>query len=156
MLMLEPASSNMSWMLSSVGELKLPSTTMSVSEGLGQLRLGARVEQVPQLECPFSSSVSVSVSFSVSLCPFSPLCLSVSLPLSHSHSHTLLISCTCCYDQIKGTQDKDFSYSFSDSLSASLCLSDSPRSHSAHTLHCNVHHNQIVFVYSCSRWLRTL
>ena len=34
-----------------------------------------------------------------------------------THSHTLLITCTCCYDQIKGTQDKDFSYSFSDSLS---------------------------------------
>ena len=33
------------------------------------------------------------------------------------HTHTLLITCTCCYDQIKGTQDKDFSYSFSDSLS---------------------------------------
>ena len=29
--------------------------------------------------------------------------------------HTLLITCTCCYDQIKGTLDKDFSYSFSDS-----------------------------------------
>ena len=35
--------------------------------------------------------------------------------LSLSHT-TLLITCTCCYDQIKGTQDKDFSYSFSDSL----------------------------------------
>ena len=31
-------------------------------------------------------------------------------------SHTMLITCTCCDDQIKGTQDKDFSYSFSDSL----------------------------------------
>ena len=41
-----------------------------------------------------------------------------------THSLTLLITCTCCYDQIKGTQDKDFSYSFSDSLSLcchSLC-----------------------------------
>ena len=35
-----------------------------------------------------------------------------------THSYTLLITCTCCYDQTKGTQDKDFSYSFSDSLSA--------------------------------------
>ena len=34
-----------------------------------------------------------------------------------THSHTLLITCTWCYDQIKGAQDKDFSYSFSDSLS---------------------------------------
>ena len=40
--------------------------------------------------------------------------------LTLTHSHTLLITCTCCDDQIKGTQDKDFSYSFSDSLS---CLS---------------------------------
>ena len=38
--------------------------------------------------------------------------------IAHSHNHTLLITCTCCYDQTKGTQDKDFSYSFSDSLSA--------------------------------------
>ena len=30
----------------------------------------------------------------------------------------LLITCTCCYDQIKGTQDKDFSHSFFDSLYA--------------------------------------
>ena len=37
----------------------------------------------------------------------------LSLTLSHS------VTCTCCYDQIKGTQDRDFSYSFSDSLS--LC-----------------------------------
>ena len=38
--------------------------------------------------------------------------------LSHStHSHTLLITCTCCYDEIKGTQDQDFSCSFSDSHS---------------------------------------
>ena len=37
-----------------------------------------------------------------------------------THSHTLLITCTC-YDEIKGTQDQDFSYLFSDSLSLS-CL----------------------------------
>jgi hypothetical protein len=35
-----------------------------------------------------------------------------------THSHTMLISCACCYDLTKGTQDKDFSYSFS-----ILCLS---------------------------------
>ena len=39
---------------------------------------------------------------------------------SHSHtlthSHTILVTCTCCYDLTKGTQDKDFSYSFFDSL----------------------------------------
>ena len=29
----------------------------------------------------------------------------------------MLVTCTCCYDLTKGTQDKDFSYSFSDSLS---------------------------------------
>ena len=33
-----------------------------------------------------------------------------------THSHTMLVTCTCCYDLTKGTQDKDFSYSFSDSL----------------------------------------
>ena len=37
--------------------------------------------------------------------------------LTITYSQSLLITCTCCYDQIKGTQDKDFSYSFSDSLS---------------------------------------
>ena len=40
-----------------------------------------------------------------------------------THSHTILITCTCCDDQIKGTQDKDFSYSFSDSLSSFLSCS---------------------------------
>ena len=34
--------------------------------------------------------------------------------------YSLILSFHCCYDQIKGTQDKDFSYSFSDSLSLSL------------------------------------
>ena len=38
------------------------------------------------------------------------------------HSHTLLITCTFCYDLTKGTQDKDFSYSFSDSLSRYFIL----------------------------------
>ena len=28
----------------------------------------------------------------------------------------ILITCTCCYDESKGTQDQDFSCSFSDSL----------------------------------------
>ena len=36
---------------------------------------------------------------------------------THTHSHTHLITCTCCYDETKGTQDQDFSCSFSDSLS---------------------------------------
>ena len=40
--------------------------------------------------------------------------------LTLTHSHTLLVTLYCCYDQIKGTQDKDFSYSFSDSFSDSL------------------------------------
>ena len=47
------------------------------------------------------------------------LVVSLSSP-SHTHtithSHTLLITCICCYDEIKGTKDQDFSYSFSDSL----------------------------------------
>ena len=45
-------------------------------------------------------------------------------PHTHTltHSHTLLITCTCCYDLTKGTQDKDFSYSFFDSLSIWACL----------------------------------
>ena len=37
-----------------------------------------------------------------------------------THSHTILITCTCCYDLTKGPQDKDFSYSFSDSLTHTL------------------------------------
>ena len=32
--------------------------------------------------------------------------------LTITHSHTMLITCTC-YDLTKGTQDKDFSHSFS-------------------------------------------
>ena len=38
----------------------------------------------------------------------------------HTHNHTLTtlpITCTCCYNEIKGTQDKDFTLSFADSLS---------------------------------------
>ena len=62
-------------------------------------------------------SASVFVYLTLSLCLSLSLCLD---SLSHSVSHTLLITCTCCYDQIKGTQHKDFSYSFFDSLS--LCL----------------------------------
>ena len=27
----------------------------------------------------------------------------------YSHPHTLPITCTCCYDEIKGTQDQEFS-----------------------------------------------
>ena len=45
-------------------------------------------------------------------------------PHNHTlpHSHTVLNTCTCCYDLTKGTQDKDFSYSFSIlSLCACLC-----------------------------------
>ena len=36
----------------------------------------------------------------------------------------MLITCTCCYDLTKGTQDKDFSYSFS-ILSHADSLADS-------------------------------
>ena len=41
------------------------------------------------------------------------ICLCIVFDSSYSHFHTLLITCTCCYDLTKGTQDKDFSYSFS-------------------------------------------
>ena len=58
-------------------------------------------------------------SFLSSCCVFLSLChCTLTLP----HSHTLLITCTCCYDLTKETQDKDFSYSFSDSLSATVSL----------------------------------
>jgi hypothetical protein len=40
-----------------------------------------------------------------------------------THFHTMLISCTCCYDLTKGTQDKDFSYSFSILSHLTLCHS---------------------------------
>ena len=39
-----------------------------------------------------------------------------------THSHTLPITCTCCCDEIKGTQDQDFSYLFFDSHSLIMCL----------------------------------
>ena len=51
--------------------------------------------------------------------PLSRLCLCTLTP--HNPTlHTMLVTCTCCYDLTKGTQDKDFSYSLSDSLSR-LC-----------------------------------
>ena len=59
-----------------------------------------------------------------------PVCVCASLDAYFSlflyvhtlpHSHKILITCTCCYDLTKGTQDKDFSYSFFDSLS--MCAS---------------------------------
>ena len=78
-----------------------------------------------------SASVSLCNSITGSLIAFRFHCLTLSHMLldhaslnSHNHtlphSHTLLITCTCCYDLTKGTQDKDFSYSFSDSLSHML------------------------------------
>ena len=70
-------------------------------------------------------SLSVILSFSVilstSVTPSLSAKLTLSVCVTITHSHTLLITCTCCYGQIEGTQDKDFSCSFSDSLS--LCLS---------------------------------
>ena len=55
------------------------------------------------------------------MCVCVSLCHSWILSLCHTltHSLTLLITCTCCYDLAKGTQDKHFSYSFSDSVSLS-------------------------------------
>ena len=45
-------------------------------------------------------------------------------PHNHTitHNHTLPITCTCCYDEVKGTQDQDFSCSFSDSHSLTHSL----------------------------------
>ena len=66
------------------------------------------------------SCVTVSPRLSLDMLTAPRPCL-FTLTQSHTHtlthSHTLLITCTCCYDQLKGTQDKDFAYSFSDSLS---------------------------------------
>ena len=70
------------------------------------------------LSATATASVSVSLVYCVSIFTHSQ---------SHTHSHTLPITCTCCYDQIKGTQDKDFSYSFSDSLSGFGCFSSGIR-----------------------------
>ena len=50
------------------------------------------------------------------------ICLCIVSDSSYSHPYTLPITCTCCYDLSKGTQDKDFSYSFFDSLSG-FCFS---------------------------------
>ena len=83
-----------------------------------------------------SQPLSLSVSVSVSVSAFVSQSLSLSLCLSVSahthtltHSHTLLITCTCCYDEIKGTQDQDFSCSFSAFVSVSAFVSQ-PQSHS--------------------------
>ena len=58
-----------------------------------------------------------------SVCLFTP---TLTHSHTHTHSHTLLITGTCCYEQIKGTQDKDFSYSFSDSHSLHSPSSNPP------------------------------
>ena len=76
-----------------------------------------RIQDQDLFPCSFSDSLSV-------LSVLSRLLFAswLSRRLDHAslHSHTLLITCTCCCDEIKGTQDKDFSYSFSDSLSRSV------------------------------------
>ena len=72
------------------------------------------------LPAPISSQLSV---YRNGLSAF--FCLSRSLSLWNSDArgrkyvltHTLTITCTCCVDLTKGAQDKDFSYSFFDSLS---------------------------------------
>ena len=62
----------------------------------------------------------------------------------HSHNHTLthygtlLITCTCCYDLTKGTQDKDFSYSF-------IYLSSSSTSHPHLPLRSGTRYHQASF-----------
>ena len=73
------------------------------------------------LLCHFGS-LTVPLCSWLSHCASLSLFLALSLSLSHPcftlpHSHTILITCTCCYDLTKGAQDKDFSYSFFDSLS---------------------------------------
>ena len=68
----------------------------------------------------FFHSISLSPTY---LSIFRIVSLKISLSLYVSLSlYPLLITCTCCYDQTKGTQDKDFSYSFSDSLSLYISL----------------------------------
>ena len=87
---------------------KLVTVVVTSAGSDAQTYTGALINAIHTLAlslwCSFSKQNSVSVSLALSfwLC----LCLSG--------------TCTCCDDQIKGTQDKDFSYSFSDSLSASL------------------------------------
>ena len=41
----------------------------------------------------------------------------MSFSFSQTVLFTVLVTCTCCYDLTKGTQDRDFSDSFFDSLS---------------------------------------
>ena len=121
----------------------VPSDVPAIAEcGAGwQYQMGSLDARMATLCCKYvcsNSSVSLHLSLFIYL---SHLSFSLSLSynfepkelktkISHTHSlilshtifsdslsHTVLITCTCCYDLTKGTQDKDFSYSFSDSLS---------------------------------------
>ena len=98
--------------------------------------------------CDIVSCFGLSMRYFTGCCLSATCCAeTLALSLIHSltlqphthtitHSHTLLITCTCCYDQIKGTQDKDFSYSFSDSHSLTLFI------------RCR-HHSLTLFIHSC-------
>ena len=55
------------------------------------------------------------------------LCVSLAVLLTPQLSLSCTLTCTCCYDLTEGTQDKDFSYSFSDSLSCTLYLPGAQR-----------------------------
>ena len=79
-------------------------------------RIGAVVQELSRGGSGQPSDVLMSPSL-VSTHVLMRICLCIVSDSSYSHSHTLLITCTCCYDLTKGTQDKDFSYSFSGSLS---------------------------------------
>ena len=90
-------------------------------EHVSSLKTSAQVHACSHPHCSLTLTV-LSSSLSSS-------CPSTTHTHTITHSHTLLITCTCCYDQIKGTQDKDLSYSFSDSLFLFTALSSSLYSH---------------------------
>ena len=131
--------SNRSW-VDTTGQLASATVCLLCTDCCGKAILTSAVFCALITLCPSCSSRLQSLPPSSPLCLTLPhpaalcltllqsaaLCLTLSLipsqPHTHTltHSHTLLITCTCCYDQIKGTQDKDFSYSFSLILSDSL------------------------------------
>ena len=94
-------------------QMHLISVSVSVSASLSHLCLICLIKGTQDQDFSYSFSDSLS---SLSQCGATFGFGNLPFNLTQSHTHTLLITCTCCYDEIKGTQDSDFSYSVSHSL----------------------------------------